>query len=62
MDSLGDSSEMMIDMGDAETGEEEEISLDLEDLSDEEPATEGMAPLESTEDEEGEVSFDFWRI
>jgi hypothetical protein len=59
LDSLGDSSEMMIDMGDAETGEEEEISLDLEELSDEEPASEGMAPLESTEDEEGDVSFDF---
>ncbi len=59
LDSLSDSSEMMIDIGDAETGEEEEISLDLEDLSDEEPASEGMAPLESTEDEEGEVSFDF---
>ena len=59
LDSLGDSSNMILDMGDAKTGEEEEISLDLEDLSDEEPEEEGMAPLESTEDEEGEVSFDF---
>jgi hypothetical protein len=59
LDSLGDSSDMIIDMGDAKTGEEEEISLDLEDLSDEEPEEEGMAPLESTEDEEDEVSFDF---
>jgi hypothetical protein len=59
LDSLSDSSEMMIDMGDAETGDEEEISLDLEELADEEPVAEEMSPLESTEDEEGEVSFDF---
>ena len=59
LDSLSDSSEMMIDLGDAEPGEEEEISLDLEDFSDEAPATDGMAPLESTEDEEEGVSFDF---
>ena len=59
LDSLSDSSEMMIDIGDAETGKEEEISLDLEDFSDEASATDGMAPLESAEDEEGDVSFDF---
>jgi hypothetical protein len=59
LDSLGDSSEMMIDIGDAETGEEEEISLDLEELSEEAPAEEEMPPFESTEDDESEVSFDF---
>ena len=59
LDSLSDSSELMIDLGGSEAGEEGGVSLSMDDLIEEEPEPEGMAPPESLEpEEEGDVSFD----
>lgn len=59
LDSLSDSSEIMLDVGEPGGEEEEEISFDLENLSDEEEDTDGIVPLESPDEEESEVSIDF---
>jgi hypothetical protein len=59
LDSLDDSSEIMMDAGEPESGEDEGISLAMDDLVEEESETEDMAPSETdAEKEAGEVSFD----
>lgn len=59
LDSLNDSSEIMMDAGEPESGEDEGISLAMDDLVEEESEIEDLAPLESdVEEEAGEISFD----
>jgi hypothetical protein len=58
LDSLNDSSELMMSAGGPEIDGDEGISLAMDDLVEEEAELEGMEPLESNENEEaGEVSF-----
>ena len=59
LDSLSDSGQLMMGAGEPESDEEEGISLAMDDLVEEESELEGMAPMESIEDDEvGEVSLD----
>ena len=60
LDSLNDSSELLMDADGLKADDEEEgISLAMDDLVEEESEIEGMGPLESSENEElGEVSLD----
>jgi hypothetical protein len=57
LDSLNDSSELMMDADGLKADEEEGISLAMDDLIEDESEIEGMAPLESSENEDlGDVS------